>query len=236
MNSHGPAITPRDRLIVALDVSTAGEALSLVEELKTDVHWFKIGLQLFTSAGPRVIDEIAACGADIFLDLKLHDIPNTVAKAVSAAGKPNVKMLTLHLSGGRAMIEAAVAAKRHDLALAGVTVLTSSDAATLRETGIRATPEEQVLRLANLAAKCGIEAIVASPREIAGLRRELGAEMKIITPGVRPQWAAADDQKRVMTPREALDAGADYLVVGRPITAHASPREAIRQILAELSA
>lgn len=228
-------IPARERLIVALDVSTASEALALVAGLKDEVSWFKIGLQLFTSAGPSIIREIAESGSKIFLDLKLHDIPNTVAKAVAAAGSHDVQMLTIHLSGGRAMLEAAVAAKPADLMLPGVTVLTSSDADTLSQTGVNSTPEEQVLRLAQLGCECGIDALVASPRELDALRNTFGTSMKIITPGVRPSWSGADDQKRVMTPQEAIEKGADYLVIGRPITAHPNPIAALQQILAEIA-
>ncbi|MEP6778165.1 MAG: orotidine-5'-phosphate decarboxylase [Chthoniobacterales bacterium] len=234
MKSHGNADQARERLIVALDVETATDAFALVSTLKGEISWFKIGLQLFTSAGPSIIRKIADSGARIFLDLKLHDIPNTVAKAVGAAGAHKVQMLSIHLSGGRAMIEAAVTAKPENLTLLGVTVLTSCDTETLRETGISATPREQVLRLAELGRQCGIDALVASPQEIEPLRGKFGASMKIIAPGIRPGWSDADDQKRVMTPREAIEKGADYIVIGRPITAHSDPLAAVRKIVADL--
>lgn len=236
MKSQGTQINPRERLIVALDVPTTTEALALVSILSGNISRFKIGLQLFTAAGPEIIRAVAASGAKIFLDLKLHDIPNTVGKAVAAAAAHGVEMLTIHLSGGRAMIEAAVAAKGPTLQLFGVTVLTGSDAETLRETGISSTPEEQVIRLAALGKRAGVDGLITSPQEVRVLREKLGDEIGIITPGVRPGWATADDQKRFMTPREAIENGADYLVIGRPITAHPNPREAVEKILAELEA
>jgi orotidine-5'-phosphate decarboxylase len=223
-----------DRLIVALDVPTADEALALVQALGGDIAIFKVGLQLYTAAGPQIVRAITATGARVFLDLKLHDIPNTVASAVAAAGELGVAMLTLHLAGGRAMLEAAVKRCPTDLLLLGVTVLTSSDESTLRETGVTAGVSEQVLRLAALGQQAGIGGLIASPHELRPLRNQLGAEMTIITPGVRPTWAAANDQKRFTTPAEALNNGADYLVIGRPITAHPDPREAVRKIISEI--
>ncbi|MDQ2658923.1 MAG: orotidine-5'-phosphate decarboxylase [Verrucomicrobiota bacterium] len=224
----------RARLIVALDVPSATEALGLVEHLAGEISTFKIGLQLYTAAGPEIVRAVAAKGACIFLDLKLHDIPNTVAKAVASAADLGVAMLTIHLSGGRRMIEAAVAACPADLLLLGVTVLTSSDDSTLREIGVTAKVEEQTLRLASLGAAAGIRGLIASPHELRALREQLGDEIKIITPGVRPEWSAADDQKRFTTPRQAMENGADYLVIGRPITAADDPRGAVRRIVAEI--
>lgn len=215
---------------------TQSAAIELAEQLAGAVSFFKIGLQLYTAAGPEVVRAISATGAGVFLDLKLHDIPNTVAKAVAAAGELGVQMLTFHLSGGRTMIEAAVAANAADLMLLGVTVLTSSDAETLQQTGIHSTIEEQVLRLAQLGAGCGIAGLITSPHEARMLREHLAPEVELITPGVRPAWAGADDQKRFTTPREAIANGADRLVIGRPITAHANPREAVEQIISELAA
>ena len=229
-----PETNPRDRLIIALDVATQDEALVIVRELEGEISTFKIGLQLYTAAGPDIVRAVRATGAKVFLDLKLHDIPNTVASAVAAAGDLGVAMLTLHLSGGRRMLEAAVAKAPNEMLLLGVTVLTSSDEATLRETGVEATVEEQALRLAAIAAASGVRGLIASPHEVVTLRRCVGRETTIITPGVRPGWAAVDDQKRFTTPREALQNGADYLVIGRPVTAHPDPREAVRKIVAEL--
>lgn len=236
MNSLPAVLNARDRLIVALDFSNQTEALKLAREISGEVGFFKIGLQLYTAAGPEIVRAVTALGAKVFLDLKLHDIPNTVAGAVKAANALDVQMLTIHLSGGRAMLEAAAAARSPDLMLLGVTVLTSADAATLAETGVDSTIEEQVQRLAELGTAAGITGLVASPHEVKMLRTRFGPTVKIITPGVRPAWADAGDQKRFMTPREARQNGADYLVIGRPITAHADPGEAVRKILDELSA
>ena len=222
------------QIIVALDVATNEEALRLVTELSPDVGFFKIGLQLYTAAGPGLARDISGLGPKVFLDLKLHDIPNTVAKAVEAAGKLGVKMLTIHLSGGSEMIRAAVKARQNDMLILGVTVLTSSTDETLRETGIPAAIDNQVLRLARLGVSAGIDGLVASPHEARALRTEFGDQIKIVTPGVRPSWSEPGDQKRFMTPREAIAAGADYLVIGRPITAHPKPREAVTRILSEL--
>lgn len=207
----------------------------MARKLADEVTFFKIGLQLYTAAGPDIVRAVQAMGAKVFLDLKLHDIPNTVAKAVSAAAELEVAMLTIHLSGGARMIEAAVKASPDKLLLLGVTVLTSSDETTLRETGVSSAVEEQTVRLARLGAAAGIRGLIASPQELRALRAELGHDIKIITPGVRPEWSGADDQKRFTMPREAIANGADYLVIGRPVTAHADPREAVRKIISELA-
>lgn len=207
----------------------------MAEKLSGSVSFFKIGLQLYTAAGPEIVRAISETGAGVFLDLKLHDIPNTVAKAVAAAGELGVQMLTLHLAGGRAMIDAAIAAKALNLKLLGVTVLTSANAETLEQTGVHSTVEDQVLRLAKLGVGGGIDALITSPREVKMLRTEIPAEIELITPGVRPMWAAPGDQKRFTTPAEAIANGADRLVIGRPITAHPCPREAVERIVAELS-
>lgn len=226
---------PRDRIIVALDLPTAAQALEMAEKISGDVSFFKIGLQLYTAAGPEIVRAVTAKGGEVFLDLKLHDIPNTVAKAVRAASDLGVRMLTIHLSGGRRMIEAAVKECPSNLLLLGVTVLTSSDDETLRETGVQSKVEEQALRLAKLGAEAGIRGLIASPHEVGALREQLGHDMTMITPGVRPSWSKADDQKRFTTPAEAIANGADYLVIGRPITAAPDPREAVQKILAELA-
>ena len=226
---------PRERLIVALDYPTADQAMQLVRQLAGEVSFFKIGLQLYTAAGPDIVRAVTARGARVFLDLKLHDIPNTVGKAVEAAGALGVAMLTIHLSGGRRMIEAAAKAAPDGLLLLGVTVLTSADAEMLRETGVASDVEEQAVRLAKLGAAAGVRGFITSPHEVARLRRELGAGVSIITPGVRPDWAAADDQKRFTTPAEALRNGADKLVVGRPVTADTNPLSALRRILTEIN-
>jgi orotidine-5'-phosphate decarboxylase len=225
----------RDRLIIALDVATKRQALDLVKQLSGAVSFFKIGLQLYTALGPEIIAAVKEAGANIFLDLKLHDIPNTVARAVEAAGKLGVQMLTVHLSGGRKMIEAAVSEKSSAMMLLGVTVLTSSNAETLREIGIDSPVEAQVLRLASLGTAAQIDGFVASPQELKALRARLGDKVKLVIPGVRPAWSGPGDQKRFMTPRDALQNGADYLVIGRPITAHPRPLEAVEKILGELA-
>ncbi len=220
-----------ERIIVALDVPSAEEALALIKALSGAVGFFKIGLQSYTANGPALIRP----AGNVFLDLKLHDIPNTVAKAVEAAGALGVKMLTLHLSGGAEMIRAAVGARKDGLLLLGVTVLTSSTDDTLREIGVAEKTTDQVLRLARLGIANGIDGIVASPHEARALRDECGAKIKIVTPGIRPAGADPGDQKRFATPREAIDAGADYLVIGRPITAASDPRAAVNRILEELA-
>ena len=235
MKSPSSQISPRDRLIVALDFPNQAKALALVSVLSGTVSTYKIGLQLYTAEGPGIVRAVAATGAKIFLDLKLHDIPNTVAKTVAAAGELGVQMLTVHLSGGRAMLEAAVETRSPTLSLLGVTVLTSATPETLRETGVNSGIEEQVLRLAQLGQKSGIDGLISSPHELRILRDRLGDQIKLITPGVRPTWAAANDQKRFTTPGEALKNGADYLVIGRPITADPDPRAAVERVFEEIS-
>jgi orotidine-5'-phosphate decarboxylase len=225
-----------DKMIVALDVPTKKEALALVEQLHKEISFFKIGLQLFTAAGPKVVSEVLETGAKVFLDLKLYDIPNTVAHAVESAANLGVQMLTIHLSGGEAMVKAAVAAGSKEMSILGVTVLTSFDETAIRAIGISSTIEEQVSRLAKIGVAGGIDGLVVSPHEIEVLRPQFGSDIEIVVPGIRPPWSETGDQKRVMTPRQALDAGADYLVIGRPIIAHSDPREAVAKILAEIEA
>jgi orotidine-5'-phosphate decarboxylase len=223
-----------DKIIVALDVATKEKALQLVEQLRGEISFFKIGLQLYTAEGPEIVRAVLATGAKVWLDLKLYDIPNTVGRAVESASTLGVQMLTIHLSGGSDMIRAATAARANNMLLLGVTVLTSATDKTLREIGITHTVEDQVLRLAKLGAAAGIDGVVASPHEIKTLRRELDDRIKIAVQGIRPGWAEPGDQKRFMTPREAIEAGADFIGIGRPITAHAQPREAVARILEEL--
>jgi orotidine-5'-phosphate decarboxylase len=227
-------LSARDRLIVALDFPTQAKAMALVSALGDSASTYKIGLQLYTAAGPAVVQAVAASGARIFLDLKLHDIPNTVAKAVTAAGELGVQMLTVHLAGGSAMLQAAVQAKAPHLSLLGVTVLTSATQETLDETGIGASLRDHVSRIADLGRRSGITGFITSPREAGLLRQQLGSDAILVTPGVRPEWAAADDQKRFTTPRQAVESGADYLVIGRPITAAPDPRAAVDRIVQEL--
>ena len=223
-----------DKIVVALDVATKSEAMRLVEQLREQISFFKIGLQLYTAEGPEIVRAIHASGAKIFLDLKLHDIPNTVARAVESALELGVQMLTIHLSGGSEMIRAAVAARKREMSILGVTVLTSSTQHTLDEIGIEEQLDRHVLRLGNLGVAAGIDGLVASPFEARFLRSELGDKITIVVPGVRPSWSEPGDQKRFMTPREAIEAGADYLVIGRPITAHTNPRKAVEKVLSEL--
>jgi orotidine-5'-phosphate decarboxylase len=234
-------LTASDRILAALDVSSLDEALALVGALQPHVGGFKVGLELCTAAGvPQVVSAVAAAGGAVFLDLKLHDIPNTVAGAVRSvcALGPAVRMLTIHTQGGAAMLRAAVEAAAPFPTrpmLLGVTVLTSMDAATLRDDlGVAAAMEEHVVHLARLAQRCGLDGVVVSPHEANAVRRACGDELLIVTPGVRPAAAAADDQRRVLTPAEALRAGADYLVIGRPLTAASDPAAAAAGIAAAL--
>ncbi len=224
----------RDRLIIALDVASRGEAISLALALAPFAAWMKIGLQLFTAEGPDLVRAIRETGAKVFLDLKLHDIPNTVARAVESAAALDVQMLTLHLSGGTEMIRSAVSVAPHNLVLLGVTVLTSANSETMREIGINDDVSQQVVRLAKIGANCGIGGIVASAQEIGALREAIAANVKLVIPGIRLARSKPDDQKRAMTPGEAVAAGADYLVVGRPITAAPDPIIAATQILEEI--
>ena len=231
----------KDKIIVPLDVPGADEAVRLVRQLSGVISYYKIGLELFTRCGPGVIAQVrttAGDGCRIFLDLKLHDIPNTVLHAVRAAAALGVDMLTVHLSGGAAMLRAAASEAEGKLLLLGVSVLTSSDEATLRETGVAGSVEAQVLRLAALGVESGLRGVVASPLEIRALRAHLGDDLKLVIPGVRPAVAetVADDQRRVLTPGQAMRAGADFLVIGRPITAQADPREAALKIVDEIAA
>lgn len=224
-----------DKIIVALDVPTKEKALALVEQLQSEISFFKIGLQLYTAEGPEIVRAVLASGAKVWLDLKLYDIPNTVARAVESANTLGVQMLTIHLSGGREMIRAATAARANNMLLLGVTVLTSSTEQTLHEIGITNTVQNQVIRLAKLGAEAGIDGVVASPHEIKLLRGEFGDRIKIAVQGIRPTWAEPGDQKRFLTPLEAIEAGADYIGIGRPITGHRQPREAVAKILDELA-
>ena len=233
MNWQAAEITLRERIIVALDLPTSEAALALVRELSPHPGLFKIGLQLYTAAGPDIVRDVRALGGRVFLDLKLHDIPNTASRAIQSAGSLGVEMFTIHLSGGRAMIEAAARATLPGMLLLGVTVLTSVDEKTLRETGVDSPIEEQVLRLAQLGLESGIGGVVASPLELAPLRRVHGSKLKIVTPGIRARGDAADDQRRALTAAEAFRAGADFLVIGRPIIAAPDPRAALAQIVAD---
>ena len=229
-------------IIVALDVPKLELALNLVEQLAPIVGAFKVGKELFVSAGSDVVRRIRATGASVFLDLKFHDIPNTVAKAVAAAVQLDVQMLTIHTSGGSEMMRAAERAAQQTAKnllrppplVLGVTILTSLDSNELAEIGMVPNVGHQVERLALLAAKAGLRGVVCSPMEIAGLRQILPADTQLVTPGIRPSDANQDDQKRTLSPREAIVAGANWLVIGRPIIAAENPRAAAEHILASL--
>lgn len=225
-------------LILALDVPDEAQGLAVLERVGAEVRWVKIGLQLFTRHGPSVVEQVAARGYHVFLDLKLHDIPNTVASAVESLGRLPIEMLTLHAGGGSEMIRAAEQARRRvrpSLTLLGVTVLTSLDAAGLNETGVLGQPVDQVLRLARLARGAGIGGLVCSPLELPAVRAALGSEVVLVTPGIRPSGAEANEQKRVMTPAEAARGGASFIVVGRPILAAPDPAAVARAVVAELA-
>ncbi len=230
-----------EKIIVALDVSNKEEALSLVRQLK-DTKIFKVGLQLFTFEGPALVDNLHDLGKNVFLDLKLHDIPNTVAGAVRMGVRMGIHMITLHASGGKEMMTHAVHAAKEEAEHVGskaplllaVTVLTSLKDDQLNEIGIVADTKSQVLNLARLAFRSGIEGIVCSPKEIEVIKKTFKKDLAVVAPGIRPQWAAAQDQKRILTPAQAVQKGADYLVIGRPITRAPSPQDAFLSILDEL--
>jgi orotidine-5'-phosphate decarboxylase len=229
-------------IIAALDVPTADQALQLARQIAPAVGAFKIGGELFTAAGPDIVRRIRDTGAAVFLDLKFHDIPNTVAKAVASATRLDVQMLTVHTSGGAEMMRAAehsaqqtaMQSGRNAPLVLGVTVLTSMDGNGLSEIGCGGDVGKQVERLATLAANAGLRGLVCSPLEIAALRQVLPARFQLVIPGIRTGSEKADDQKRTLTPREALEAGADWLVIGRPIYAAQNPREAAEKILASV--
>jgi orotidine-5'-phosphate decarboxylase len=231
----------KEKIIIALDVGTKREALALAEALK-EARVFKVGLELFTAEGPALLEEALRMGKRLFLDLKYHDIPNTVAGAVRSATRNGVHMLTLHTSGGKEMMAAAARAAREESArtgkekpiLLGVTVLTSLKDEDLRRIGFAHAVADQVLKLAVLAKDSGLDGVVCSPHEIEIIKGECGGDFLVVTPGIRPAWAAAQDQKRIMTPAEAIGKGADYLVIGRPITGAPSPHEAFLRVLAEI--
>jgi orotidine-5'-phosphate decarboxylase len=230
-------VTPKDRLIVALDVPSAEEARRLVERLDGAAGMLKVGNELFTAAGPDFVRELVGNGAKVFLDLKYHDIPNTVAQSVSAACRLGVSLLDVHALGGRAMLEAAVAVlPAVGTRLLAVTILTSHDEASVQSIGLRGGLDEAVRRLARLAQQARIDGVVASPHEVELIREACGRDMLIVTPGIRPSGAARDDQARPATPATALTAGADYIVVGRAITDAPDPAQAARAILREMEA
>ena len=230
-------------ILVALDVESAGKAIELANALRGAVGGFKIGKQLFTAAGPDMVRELTGKGDRVFLDLKFHDIPNTVAGAVQSAVATGAWMVNVHASGGSAMMKAAAESARktadalnqpRPLVIA-VTVLTSMDDQALREVGVQRSMIDQVVHLARLAKSSGLDGVVASPQEVTAIRQACGADFQIVTPGIRPaDQQGKDDQARTLTPAEAMTAGASYLVIGRPITAATNPREAAEKISATL--
>ncbi len=231
------------KVIVALDTTDEQKALKLVRSLKQKVSTFKVGLELFCSTGPNIINKINDQGCSVFLDLKFHDIPNTVAGAAKAAVRAGVFMFNVHASGGSQMMSTAVKAAKQEYEktfrtchihkrplMLAVTVLTSLNDMDLTGINIVKSAGEQALDLAIIAKKSGMDGVVASPKEVADIRRVLGDDFVIVTPGVRPVWAASDDQKRIMTPCDAIEAGADYIVIGRPVTGAADPLSALERI------
>ena len=237
-------MSAKDKLIVALDVESPTKALGLVRELHDIAGMFKVGSQLFTSAGPQIVKDIIALNAKVFLDLKFHDIPHQVAGAARAAAELGVSLFTIHASGGSEMMRwtvesvAEVADKNSGVRsqVLAITVLTSIDATVLSQIGVTSSPEESVLRLVRLAESSGVDGVVASPQEIKTIRNAVSdAKFLVVTPGIRPSTASQEDQKRVATPAAAIAAGASYLVVGRPITAAPDPLAAAHQIVAEMS-
>jgi len=229
------------RIIIALDVATREKAFHLVRKLP-DAEVFKVGLELFTAEGPSLLQELNDMRKKIFLDLKLHDIPNTIAGAVKVGVRHHVHMMTLHASGGLEMMsrsaeEAAREADKEGVSkplLLGVTILTSLKDEQLSEIGMESSASNQVIKLARLAQKAGLDGVVCSPQEIEIIRKEIGKDFLVVAPGIRPAWAAAHDQKRIMTPSQAIHKGADYLVIGRPITQAPLPQEAFQKITDEI--
>jgi len=229
-------LDPRQRLIVALDVSTAAAAQKIVAAVGDSALTYKVGMQLYTAEGPQVVRDLVASGRRVFLDLKYHDIPNTVGAAVGEAVNLGVSMLTVHAAGSGKMLRAAVdaAQARPELMVLAVTVLTSMDGNDLEKIGMQGTVADSVVRLATIALANGCHGVVTSPREAATLRAELGDRFAIVTPGVRPAGGHVGDQVRVATPAEAIASGASHIVVGRPITEATDPAEEARAILGEI--
>ncbi len=227
------------RIIVPLDFSEPEQALELVEKLQADLCRLKVGKELFTKAGPTFVEKLIAKGFDVFLDLKFHDIPTTVTKACAVAADLGVWMINVHASGGFEMMSLAKEGiekkPRHPL-LIGVTILTSMNEETLRKLGLQCSVEDQVIRLAQLSHDAGLDGVVCSAQEVKGLRNQLGKEFKLVTPGIRSSGSDNDDQKRVMTPAQAIEAGSDYLVIGRPIIQATDPVQVLKDIEKEISA
>ena len=228
----------KDKIFCALDTPGLDRALELAHALKGPVGGLKVGLEFYSAQGPAGVKKISQCGLPLFLDLKLHDIPNTVASAIRALSPLSPALLTIHTAGGPAMMQAAAEAAKdwdNQPLLLGVTVMTSLNREDLNKTGVFATPGDQVKRLARLALECGLGGVVCSPFEIAMLKEEFGPGLKLVVPGIRPAGAGKGDQKRVMTAKQAIDLGADFLVIGRPITGAPDPVAAAREIAATLA-
>ena len=236
MPSTANVIAAKDRLAIALDFTDEDQAMKLVDSLGDSCRWFKVGMELYYACGNRVVQQLRDRGLSVFLDLKLHDIPNTVAGAVRSATQAGASLLTIHASGGAAMMTAAAeaASAPGSPRLLAVTVLTSMDSSELAGIGITASPADQVLRLAKLARASGIDGMVSSAEEVAMLRKETGPDTLLVIPGIRPSGSAIGDQKRVATPGQAIADGASMLVVGRPITRAVEPAVAARTILKEI--
>jgi len=231
---------PHERTFVALDTTDLAHALELANALSGHVGGMKVGKEFFTACGPDGVRAVTDCGMPVFLDLKFHDIPNTVAGAIKASLALSPFMVNVHASGGETMMRAAAgsaeeAGEDRPLVL-GVTVLTSMDESDLLGIGVESSVPDQVMRLASLAQFSGLDGVVCSAREVEDLRENLGKDFKLVVPGIRPQWASSDDQKRIVTPAAAIAIGADYLVIGRPITGASDPVEAADKIAAEIAA
>ena len=226
---------PTDRIFVALDTTDADQAVAMAGKLNGLVGGIKVGKEFFTAHGPAEVNRVAATGMPVFLDLKYHDIPNTVAGAIRATRNMKPFMLDVHASGGVAMMQAAAEAGEDKPLVIAVTVLTSLGDEDLNAMGIADTTENQVIRLARLAQDCGLDGVVCSAREVPALRQACGENFKLVVPGIRPTWASSDDQKRIVTPSDAVRMGADYLVIGRPITSAPDPVEAARRIADEIA-
>lgn len=235
---------PKDRIILALDVSSYEEAAGIVDAFKGDVNIFKVGLELFISSGPRIVEKINSEGRKVFLDLKLHDIPNTVSKSALAAAELGVYMLTLHTSGGlemmkktaESLVNASLKGNFSRPRILGVTILTSIDSECLKhEIGITHSMTTHIKHLTGLALKAGLDGIVCSPQEAEVIRSKFGKDLLIVTPGIRPSWTPPDDQKRTLTPKEALRRGADYLVIGRAVMSQPNPLRALKLIHDEIA-
>lgn len=237
-NNHSSNPVNDPKVLVALDFADTASALSFVEKLDPESCRLKIGKELFAVAGPEFVTQLINRNFDVFLDLKYHDIPNTVAKAVQAAARLGVWMVNVHALGGRKMMQAAqeaLAGFKNGPLLIAVTILTSMEQADLAEIGLTGSPEENVMRLAKLAQSSGLDGVVCSAQEASILRETLGEDFCLVTPGIRPMGSDVNDQKRVMTPNQAMDAGSSYLVVGRPITKSASPTDVLNAINLSLS-